>query len=156
METIFTAVFVRAICLCLLFRLRCDQPHNNAYCIGQITFIHGIDKFPAILVGVLDGIIQGVTDNLFFFQNDGEARFSKERAFKIWSPRLAAAESGIRIFGFLSARISQMEFAPARDRTMSAAANRWRSGASTYSYCTYPGRPMRLSSRWPFPQICIT
>ena len=38
----------------------------------------------------------------------------------------------------------------------SAAANKWRSGALTYSYCTYPGVPIRDSSRWPLPQICIT
>ena len=29
----------------------------------------------------------------------------------------------------------------------SAAANKWRSGALTYSYCTYPGVPIRDSSR---------
>lgn len=65
--------------------------------------------------------------------------FSKDRAFKIWSPRLAAAESGIKMFGFLRARISQMEFAPARDRMMSAAANRWRSG-SVYVFVLYTSR----------------
>lgn len=36
------------------------------------------------------------------------------------------------------------------------AANRCFKGASTYSYCTYPSVLIRLSSRLPFPQICIT
>ena len=81
---------------------------------------------------------------------------AKESAFKIWSPRLAAAESGIRRLGLRKARSSQMELAPAREMTTSAAANRCFKGASTYSYCTYPSVPIRLSSRLPFPQICIT
>ena len=82
--------------------------------------------------------------------------FAKDEALRIWSPLLAAADNGIRILGLRKARISQIEFAPALEMIRSATANKWRSGALTYSYCTYPGVPIRDSSRWPLPQICIT
>ena len=82
--------------------------------------------------------------------------FAKEFALRIWSPRLAEADRGIRRFGLRRANSSQMELAPALEMTISAAANRCFNGASTYSYCTYPAVPIRLSSRLPLPQICIT
>ena len=60
------------------------------------------------------------------------------------------------MLGLWSARISQIELAPALDIIRSAAANKCFKGASTYSYCTYPSVVFRLSSRLPLPQICIT
>ena len=47
---------------------------------------------------------------------------SKERAFRIWSPRLLPAESGISRLGFFKASSSQMALAPALDTTTSAMA----------------------------------
>ena len=74
----FHRLFLSELFVCVFFfGIGCDQPHNNTYCVGQITLFHGIDKFPAILVGVLNGIIQGVAGNLFFFQNGGEALLLK-------------------------------------------------------------------------------
>ena len=45
-------------------------------------------------------------------------------AFNIWSPRLAFADSGIRILGLFNAEISQMLLAPALDIIMSAIAKK--------------------------------
>ena len=61
----------------LLFRIRSNQPHDNAYSIGQLTFFHRVYKFSAIFVGGFDGIIQGVTGDVFFLQNGGEALLFK-------------------------------------------------------------------------------
>ena len=49
--------------------------------------------------------------------------------------KLAAAESGIRMFGLCNARSSQMEFAPAREMARSARANMSVSSALAYSNC---------------------
>ena len=57
-------------------------------------------------------------------------------AFNIWSPRLACADNGISILGFLSASISHMAFAPALEIIISEAAIRSGSSSLMYSYCT--------------------
>ena len=50
--------------------------------------------------------------------------------------KLVSAASGIRMFGFLRARISQMELAPALEIIRSEMANRSFNWALTYSYWT--------------------
>ena len=59
----------------------------------------------------------------------------KDFAFNTWSPRLAAAERGIRMFGLCRASSSQMELAPALEIAMSARANMSVSSALAYSNC---------------------
>ena len=62
--------------------------------------------------------------------------FLKDFAFRIWSPRLAAADKGIRSAGFCKARSSQMALAPALEIIISAIAKRCFRGSLIYSYCT--------------------
>ena len=61
--------------------------------------------------------------------------FSKDSALRIWSPRLAFAERGIRRLGFLRASSSQMAFAPALEIQISARANK--SASSFFTYCLH-------------------
>ena len=81
---------------------------------------------------------------------------SKERAFKIWSPRLAFAESGIKRFGLCSARSSQIALAPALEITTSVSANKSFNWFWMYSNWTYPFKDFKESSIFPFPQRWMT
>ena len=54
-----------------------DQSHHDAHCIGQLALFHSIHKLSAVFVGAFNSVIQGVTGNIFFLQNSGEALFLK-------------------------------------------------------------------------------
>ena len=77
--------------------------------------------------------------------------FLNEFAFNIWSPRLAFAERGMRIEGFLSADISHMAFAPALYIMISDIAKRSLSSSLMYSNCLYPSVFSSEESIFPFP-----
>ena len=82
--------------------------------------------------------------------------FSKELAFKTWSPLLIFFDSGIRSVGFFNANNSKITFAPALDITKSAALRKCGKSSLTYSNCLYPSKFSNSLSKFPFPQIWIT
>ena len=79
------------------------------------TFAHRVNEFLAISVSAVNRIEQSVVRNSFLFKNCGESLLLKGAG--IQDLVASAACCG-------SARISQMEFAPARETMRSAHANR--------------------------------
>ena len=89
-----------------------------------MALFHTINECPAVLVGIVNRVKKSGVSHFLLFQNRGIPLFCKR----------IGIQDLISTAGFLSARISQMEFAPALETIRSAAANKCFSGLSTYSY----------------------
>lgn len=112
-----------------------DQINDGVDRILLRRILHGLNVCFTILIQVHDRIKKNIMIKLFLFKNDTVALTFEERAFKIWSPRLAFAESGIRRFGLCSARSSQIALAPALEITRSVRAKRSFNSSLIYSNC---------------------
>ena len=117
-----------------------------------MALFHTINECPAVLVGIVNRVKKSGVSHFLLFQNRGIPLFCKrigiqdlistagrcgERNQDIRLPECKNSICEIlalRKPNVLSARISQMEFAPALETIRSAAANKCFSGLSTYSY----------------------
>ena len=109
---VYKSVLYRAGYLLLrcsyLFRLLLAQTvqkfHNRLYGIAEIALLHGYPIFFSCLIQVVNAGKKNFICDFLFLQHIGEALLPKAlRVQQHWSPRLAAAESGIRSAGLRSA-----------------------------------------------------